>query len=333
MDRVEDKSSILKKVMLDEALKKMNRGSLSIQKIECSIKLSDLDRVLEQGKILQVSSNVEKTQSFQAKWKSSNDINKLFCVQPIPRLPRKFCSTIQIQMFSIFFDKDLKVPKLSFYTSPKTTAANFIQTIIQKVNSLHDESNEKDPNKERLENSTKQKRTLLDGGSDVYFLRICDEEGEPDEDFPSLEPTSIIGEMGSYNYFLKENKDYVESLKHHRRAVNMPNTQRIAILNNVKIVKVFFNVKGFENTSVKYEVRMGQKVIDFVNTVIEERNKKVGQNGDLMPKDTKDFLFEMADQDGKPDDDFPMKCQDDISMRGDFFVFIGKGKYAAEKNN
>ncbi|BFU23409.1 hypothetical protein EHI8A_128300 [Entamoeba histolytica HM-1:IMSS-B] len=311
---------LVKEIGLDECMNRLNlKNNILMRKTECLVSLNDFENILEnvlEKEKKNIVLNDKKVEGVEQKKQTEKEIDLLFQVQPIPRLPnpRRVKTGIQFKTYFIHFTGDFVIPKYSFSSSPNTSIEQFIKLTINKVNKQLEEEN--------------QNNLFLRETYESYLLRISDENGVADDDLPPLEYSSKIGEMGSSHFVLVDNPDYFDKVKKHRRVLNNSNSGMSAFL-NTKNAKVFFKIKKMEGSTARYGYKDNTTVEEFLSSVIDERNKKYNLNGTEfeLSKDLNNYEFKMADENGIPDDDFDVVLNSNISTYGDSFVLIGKGKY------
>ncbi|KAL7721263.1 Sin1 middle CRIM domain-containing protein [Entamoeba marina] len=310
--------SLVSVVNVNEAISKMNSGNNSVfKKIECPLKINDFDLAIENEKRTTYVSYDSQTENTIQHQQSKSEVDMIFQVKPIPRIPRRVRTTIQINSYYIYFKTSSPHDLFKFCASPRSTVGQFIQIIIEKINAS-------------IKSCPNSDETLLREDPNTYQLKIASENGEEDEDFPIPEHTSRISDLGSFYFILNDNQEYLDRFKKHRRAGNNSNIQ---LAGHIATVKLFFKVRDNDNMSAVYEVTKTTKVKDFMLTAINERNKKLNFANKPAPfsVNIKDYDFRIGDDDGKEDDDITIDLDANIIDLGNVFVLIGKGKYAVEK--
>ena len=143
----------------------------------------------------------------------------------------------------------------------------------------------------------------------AWIIQVCDEKGEPDEDLPTIQYKSKLGEMGSLHFLLSRNPAFVIEKKEN--------------------IKVFYHVNGLDKTSVDYEINMNMKVGDAITFFLNERNTQLKLSGTEkeLPNDLTLFTLETADEKGKNDGFAASTTSILKDLDSKTFCIIGTGKY------
>ncbi|ELP86632.1 hypothetical protein EIN_091970 [Entamoeba invadens IP1] len=226
----------------------------------------------------------------------------LFEVKKIPRV-LKGRSTIQINSYQVhFLEKDPPL-NYSLVTSPTITVSQFIVQMVTKIN--------------------KETSLNLNVNPETYQILVSDDLGVPDEDLPPLEFSSKIGEIGTTHFAVKDNHEYLKSLKKTPR--------RLSLLKDT--YKVFFNVRGAEKMSVAFQCDGSTTVNQFISIITAERNRRLHLTGDRsLSSNPEDYQFRVSDSMGGIDSDIPIPSGSvRVSGLGKSFVLTGMGRLSPEK--
>ncbi|ELP92796.1 hypothetical protein EIN_372180 [Entamoeba invadens IP1] len=250
---------------------------------------------------------------------TEGDADNLFKVQKIPRIPRNSRTTILLKQVKVHFEKEYRLNSCSFYFEPKMLTKDFINMVIKRVNEDMKNINFQENNKGFL-------LAPLREMDNSYILQICDENGIPDEDFPPLEPLSTIGEFGSLDFILRDNPDCYSSILARRRSRRKSRASRSS--KTQVMVKLYFQICGYEGVSATYITKLGTKVKDFLVVVLNDRNNKRKEGDVVLSYELSNYSLEIADENGVSCSTIGVDIESNFQGIGDVFILRGKGHYS-----
>ncbi|ELP87620.1 hypothetical protein EIN_146140 [Entamoeba invadens IP1] len=248
---------------------------------------------------------INQTTKKEFKVLTPDQVDALFVVKKIPRIT-KLRSTIQFATYTIHFKPPFPIEKYAVSCPPSSTVKNVIQTVIQKVN-------------QSILNNTDQK--LLRERASTYALSIADENGVEDEDFPVCEAETLVIDMGSLHFLMQDSAKYKNDLTCGKQEVL---TEKKTLFDS--IYKIFFDVPGLEKMSVVIRINEDVDIAEFIRTVVSERNKTLGLNGnDVLSLDTSDYILKVCNTEGVVSKDAKVPDLDEkLSSVGKTFMLSSK---------